>query len=185
MTNARAVIAVVVVMVAACGPAAPSSNDPVRARPKPGRGPADVVPTTALAPDQCADAPLVALDDLRKGTGDGQRIAIDVTPQPETICTLLACVGPDGEENGPDVCCNSCGGNYGHRDGLEFSLALDGLAGCGGMDCNFHCEPFGTAPTHAYRFVGVAKYTPRGVTAVYDQVAFKIEKYCTIAAAAK
>ncbi|MCE9580189.1 MAG: hypothetical protein K8W52_44140 [Deltaproteobacteria bacterium] len=164
----------------ACGPASPESNTPYRSREKPGRGPADVVPPSALAPDRCGDAPLVALADLARGTGDGERVAVDLTPQAEVMCTLLACIGPNGVEDGPDVCCNGCGGNYGLRQGMEFALRLEGLDGCTGMDCNLHCEPFGTAPTHAYRFVGTVAYTPRGSGAIYDQATLTIEKYCRI-----
>lgn len=141
-----------------------------------GLGPENTVPAAALAPGACDDAPLHTLEDLAAGKGDGQRIALEVVPEVRGMCTLLAC---------ESECCNSCGGDYGANlrrepGDRDFELRFIGLAGCGGMDCNFHCEPFGRKPTTAYRFVGTNVYKPAGVTSTYHQAQFTIEKYCAV-----
>ena len=141
-----------------------------------GLGPTDTVPAAAKPLDACNDAPLLTVEQLAAGEGDGQRVALDAVPEVNGMCTLLAC---DSE------CCNQCGGNYGvalrrKPPERDFELRFDGVGGCGGMDCNFHCEPFGRKPATRYRFVGTNRYKPAGVTSTYHQAEFAVEKFCVL-----
>jgi hypothetical protein len=157
------------VLLIACAP----RSSPDGSREKPGLGPKEVVPTAALAPGACDDVPLYTLEDLATGKGAGERIAVDLVPRPGVACTDLWC--PNSE------CCNGCGGSYGaHLAQPELELRLEGFAGCTGMDCNLHCEPFGRAPTTRYRFVGTNTFTPAGTNAVYREVAFSVERFCRL-----
>jgi hypothetical protein len=181
----RAALAAIVVAAAAaaaasCGQPAHEHSTPGgdKARPEPGVGPADVVPANLAPTEDCDDAPLLTLEEVARGEHAGERIAFDVVPAATIFCTLLACVGPNGEDD-PNVCCNQCGGGYGVAIRDEFNLQFLKLGGCSGYDCNLHCEPFGRAPTHTYRFVGVSAWSKRMENgAIYDKSAFTVEKLC-------
>jgi hypothetical protein len=134
---------------------------------EPGLGPAELTPEAPMAP--CEGVPVYTFDQLAAGEAVGERIAVDGVPIAEVFCTLLAC---DTE------CCNGCGGQYVLSSGEPARIDLRGLAGCDGMDCNLHCEPFGRSPTQRYRFVGVN--TPVEQTAVYHKVEIAVEAFCAL-----
>ena len=162
----------VLLALVACATRATPSNP--GDNPTPGLGPQEVEPTDALAPGACDDVPLYTLADLAAGKGADERIAIDVVPVANIMCTLLHC--------GDAECCNGCGGSYGARlaGSPDLELRLDGLKGCSGMDCNLHCEPFGRKPTKPYRFVGMHTFTLAGQTSVYHKADLKVERYCRL-----
>lgn len=185
MRRSRAMVAAgaLAAVSAACQQPAHEPSTPgggLKAKPEPGLGPADMVPAAALAPDACADAPLLTLEQVARGEKSGERIAFDAVPRAQIFCTLLACIGPSGEHD-PNSCCNQCGGGYQVEIREQFFLQFHGLGGgCGGYDCNVHCEPFGRSPAHAYRFVGVSEWSKRlDNGAIYDKSKFTVEKFCT------
>ncbi len=148
----------------ACG-GAPSSG-----KPRTGTlGPAERIPN-APGPDKCADVPLFTMEQLASGMGAGKLVAVEGVPKTSVICTLLAC--PNSQ------CCNSCGGSYVLRDNRRHRLSLDKLGGCGGMDCNLDCKPFGRRPTRRYRFVGTHHYRAAGKTSVYSSSRIEVVRYC-------
>jgi hypothetical protein len=172
----RPFLLLVLVMLGACAKQSPGDSGPRRAAPTPGLGDKNTVPVEALAPGSCDDAPLVTLEEVATGKTTEGRIALDAVPDVRGMCTLLYCGPGDG-------CCNECGGDYGAKlvrepADRDLELRLDGLAGCSGMDCNFHCEPFGRAPTDRYRFVGTLTFQPAGVTSVFHKATVKVEKFC-------
>lgn len=153
-------------------------------RDKPGKGPENTVPAMAGTLEECNDAtPVYTLADLAAGKGDGERIMIDLVPEVKGLCTLLDC--------GDAECCNQCRGGYGARlvgqgGAPDLELRLEGamLAGCGGMECNFHCEPFGRKPVTTYRFVGTHTFTPAGRESVYHKSVLAVERFCTLSGGA-
>ena len=167
--------------VASCSSAAPSStNAPNEPAPTPGRGPEEVVPASALEAGACDDAPLLTLDDMDAGKGNAERIAIDVVPAPNIMCTLLACYPASGSRpTSKPSCCNQCGGGYGAQHGETLRITFVGFAGCRGMDCNLHCEPFGLNPRTTYRIVGKNNFSKAYTNgAIYNKSSFIVEKYC-------
>jgi hypothetical protein len=177
----------VVALLAACQQPAREKSTPGgdKPAPKPGLGPADIVPADLAPTEACGDAPLLTIEQVAKGERAGERIAFDVVPRATIFCTLMACVGPSGEHD-PTSCCNQCGGGYEVAIADEFRLQFVGLpGGCGGYDCNVHCDPFGREPARAYRFVGVSKWTKRiDNGAIYDKAELTVEKFCAAPAAA-
>lgn len=152
-----------------------------RPAPVPGLGPAEVVPAEAPGPEACADAPLLTLEQVARGEQAGERVAFEVVPRAQIVCTLMACIGPGGQHD-EESCCNRCGGGYEVAIADEFRLQFHGLrGGCSGYDCNVTCEPFGRAPTHAYRFVGVSDWSKRlDNGAIYDKSTFTVETFCKV-----
>lgn len=173
------------VFLVACPPS-PQGN--AKPPPKPGRGPENVVPELPAA-DACADAPLVTLEQIADGAHAGERVALEVVPRAAITCTLLACVTtvyadeePPPPKKPEEVCCNQCGGMYEAQLGDRLHVQFTGLPGCTGMDCNYHCEPFGTKPTQRYRFVGKNDFKPVGKSgAIYATSWFTVEKVCRAA----
>lgn len=167
-------------LLAACTPAAgPGPRNAGDASRKPGLGPAETIPELP-GPEGCADAPLVSVEEMARGVRAGERIAVDVVPQAEVMCTLLFCTAPEGTPR-EEVCCNGCGGGYGVRLETRFHLQFANLGGCSGMDCNLHCEPFGRQPTHPYRFVGKNEFKPAYESgAIYSKSTFTVEKVCRV-----
>ncbi len=142
-----------------------------------GKGPENTVPASVLAADSCNDAVLVTLESLATGVGHGTRIALDVVPEVNRVCTLLDC--------GDNECCNRCRGEYGatlRREPADRDLEVrfTGLAGCSGMDCNFQCEPFGRQPTTRYRIVGVAAFEAAGTRSIAHAANVAVEKVCLL-----
>jgi hypothetical protein len=177
-----AAVALAMFAAAACQQPARERSTPGGAKepaPKPGLGPADVVPAGLAPTEACGDAPLLTLEQVAKGDRSGERIAFDVVPRAQIMCTLMACVGDDGKHD-ENSCCNRCGGGYEVAIADELRLHFVGLpGGCGGYDCNVHCEPFGRAPARAYRFVGVSRWSKRMENgAIYDKAEFTVEKFC-------
>ena len=174
--------AIGVLGLGACPPAERNVATPAAGptAPTPGLGPAETVPTGLPGPEACADAPLITLAELARGERDGERVAVDVVPQAMVRCTALACYSAlDGRPAQPEACCNECRGGYGWEISGEFHLAFADLGGCSGHDCNLRCEPFGRAPTRAYRLVGTSSRSPRDSNgAVYDTAVFTVERYC-------
>lgn len=167
--------------LAACTPGAgPSPRNPGDASRTPGLGPAEIVPDLP-GPEACADAPLVTLDEIGRGVRAGERVALEVVPRAEVMCTLLYCATPPGMSR-EDVCCNGCGGGYALRVDTSLLLRFENLGRCSGMDCNLRCEPFGREPTHTYRFVGKNDFKPaRENGAIYATSTFTVEKVCRAA----
>ncbi|MBI2393439.1 MAG: hypothetical protein HYV09_27900 [Deltaproteobacteria bacterium] len=161
-----------------CAPSPPASSSPAPPRPVPGLGPEESVPTLPGV-EACADAPLVTLEQIADGAHAGERVALDAVPRAMVICTLLLCTG--GDEPPERTCCNGCGGGYELRLGERLLLQFANLGGCGGMDCNLHCEPFGRRPTRRYRFVGKNEFTPRPESgAIYAKSRFVVERVCAL-----
>ncbi len=160
------------VLSSACG------GQPTVASGERGQGPEDVVPAAAQPAGSCDDAPVATLEQIADGAHDGARIAVDLVPESHGSCTEMSC--NDGD------CCNRCEGTYGAALRREppsraLELELQGFPGCSGMECNVHCEPFGRRPSTAYRFVGTNTFAPAGVTAMFNQSQFIVEKYCRVA----
>ena len=168
---------------AACQPAARSDHrggPPAAPPPTPGLGPADTVPPDLAPATACADAPLLTLAQVARGERAGERVAFDAVPEPQVMCTAMACMSATGAVV-DDACCNTCGGGYGLEHPHEFRLRFEGFAGCTGYDCNLACAPFGRAPTRAYRFVGTSTWAPRRTNgAIYDTATFAVERVCAV-----
>jgi hypothetical protein len=153
--------------------------DTARARepvPVPGHGSEDIVPADVADLARCNDAPRVTLEQLAAGEHAGERVAVDLVPEPILDCTLMACRYGDERDRlmagRKDQCCNQCGGGYGVVMRRDQALWLLDVGRCDGMDCNYHCEPFGWKPTHRYRFVGVTGSTSR--------LELHVERYCAV-----
>lgn len=136
----------IVVGVVACARTAADRQAPAQGVPAP-RAP-------ELHPDgatDCDPALLRGFDELEAATGT--RIGLDGVPRVAVACTEKECT--DGR-----ACCNACEGEYVLLDDNR-QVTLRGLPGCSGMDCDTVCEPFGRAPTRAYRFVGAYDHAQR------------------------
>ncbi len=172
--DAHACILLVALHLAACG--GPKTVDTAER----GLGPANVVPANAQPIGRCDDATLLTLEQLADlDTYDATRIAIDVVPMAQVACTEEDC-----EEGNHSACCNSCGGDYvatlnRASPARRLEVRFTGIAGCSGMDCNYHCEPFGLNPTTTYRIVGRAKQ-PRPDIANLRQVELAVQTYCLL-----
>lgn len=171
-------------LVAACEPAAHGNRGggpPAAPPPTPALGPADTAPPDLAPAAACADAPRLTLAQVARGEQAGQRIAFDAVPEPQVICTAMACASTTGAAADEGACCNTCRGGYGLELAGEFRLRFDGFEGCAGRDCDLHCAPFGRAPTRAYRFVGTSAWSRRLANgAVYDKATFTVERVCAI-----
>lgn len=146
---------------------------------EPGNGPKDVVPDLPAA-EACADASSTTLEEMARGMHAGERVAFDGVPRPVITCTEIGCsVRAKGEwRPRPALCCNDCYGYYVIPFGEDFEVVLRGLAGCSGMDCGYHCEPFGIQPAHKYRFVGLNDFRPKGKTSSNDSSYVVVEQLC-------
>ncbi len=143
--------------------------------PVPGLGPLEVIPDVAGA-DGCADAVVVTLDAIARGEHEGERVALVGLPMARKGFTLKYC-GP------PTVCCNQCTGGWVLGLATKDVVELVGIGDCSGLDCNYHCEPFGRAPTHRYRFVGRIEHTPHVVPMRPPRAPshMTVEKFCKVA----
>lgn len=171
----------VLVGLALLGGCARRSTTP---RPVPGLGPEQVDVWLPPAKEFCADVHLLSLEELARGDGAGEVVAVEGVPRVSARCTDAACLGPDGRHD-PSACCNECQGGYvldlEEAGALRLRVTLEGAGECSGFDCNFACTPFGRKPTRAYRFVGLNSFTPAGESgAAHAKSIFAVERVCNV-----
>lgn len=127
--------------------------------------------TPFAGPDACADAPLLSRDQLLRGAHADAMVAVDGVPHAVLTCTLMGCVG----EN---QCCNRCGGDYVLLDTPEHVVALAGLEGCHGNQCDVTCHPFSRTETRPFRFVGLHRHQPAGETSTFARSTIEVKRIC-------
>ena len=152
-------------LLGACAPSALRSNpdDIEREAPALSSGEcesASVIDHLLVGPDQLAvHAPK-----------EGTVIALEGVPQPQVVCTLMAC---------ESACCNECGFVAGCAYSVESGGGSVCLSHpdfeCGGMDCALSCSPFSSDPKHRYRFVGKLVHASSS-----RQVTLEVQKFCRI-----
>lgn len=130
-------------------------------------------PVEAPSVDKCSGVPVLTLEQLKRGEGNGQRIAIEGVPQPLTMCTRMLC--PDGTG-----CCNKCKGSYVLHNDSDYRLSLTALPGCSGTACDVQCVPFAAKATEAYRFVGVHQHTAASKDNSFAASEIAVETYCPV-----
>lgn len=152
----------VMIGCASCGGSSGSSG---HAQPE---QPSEVIPD-APPVSACADAPLLSFEQLAARERADEVVAVEGVPRVSVACTLLDC--------GSQECCNSCSGTYHLMSEEGQQVNLLGLAGCGGMDCDTTCEPFGRYPTKPYRFVGrhIVRVSDDGTMSASD---IEVTDYC-------
>ncbi|MBX7115233.1 MAG: hypothetical protein K1X64_12970 [Myxococcaceae bacterium] len=126
---------------------------------------------TQTQADNCAGVPVLTLEQLKRGEGQEQRIAVDGVPTPLTMCTRMLC--PDGTG-----CCNKCKGGYVLHNDSDYRLSLTALPGCTGTSCDLQCVPFAAKATQTYRFVGVHHHTVANNDTRFAASEIAVETYC-------
>ena len=119
----------------------------------------------------CSGVPVLTLEQLKRGEGKEQRVAVDGVPQPLPRCTRMLC--PDGTG-----CCNKCKGGYVLHNDSDYRLSLSALPGCSGTACDLQCVPFAAKNTVSYRFVGVHHHTAQSKDSSFAASEIAVETYC-------
>lgn len=150
--------------------------------PVPGLGPEQTDVWFPPASQLCAEHPVLSLEEVARGDGDGEVIAIDGVPKAHAVCTLMLCRPPGKAPE--EVCCNQCGGGYelelrGDAGVTLLRVRLEGAGTCSGFECNLRCTPFGRQPTRRYRFVGLNSYQA-AVGRVAASSTFVVEQVCSL-----
>lgn len=115
------------------------------------RGPAQVPVWLPPAKEFCADVHLLTLEEIARGDGAGEVIAIEGVPVAVQRCEPASCPVER-------PCCDACTGTYVLQGDAGVVVTLEGAGRCEGSRCSFACTPFGREPIQAFRFVGLNSF---------------------------
>ncbi|MBL8920961.1 MAG: hypothetical protein JNJ54_19010 [Myxococcaceae bacterium] len=111
-------------------------------------GPEQVPVWLPPAKEFCADVHLLTLEEVARGDGAGEVIAVEGVPEVAQRCVPATCPAER-------PCCEDCRGEYVLSSDAGVVVTLEGAGACSGSRCSFTCAPFGRRPVQAFRFVGL------------------------------
>jgi hypothetical protein len=114
-------------------------------------GPEQVPVWLPPAKEFCADVHLLSLEEVARGDGAGEVIAVEGVPEVVRRCVPGSCPVEQ-------PCCGECTGAYVLHGDAGVVVTLEGAGTCSGSRCSFACTPFGRAPVQVFRFVGLNSF---------------------------
>lgn len=131
-------------------------------------GPEQVPVWLPPAKEFCADVHVLSLEEVARGDGAGEVIAVEGVPEVVQRCVPARCPADR-------PCCDECRGDYVLQGDAGVIVTLEGAGTCSGSRCSFACTPFGRKPVQAFRFVGLNSFDGASRPA---RSTFVVERIC-------